>query len=57
MDIGEEILKKYDEVFNNLPQKGSLKFGRRMVSVSNIAEQYYCKKKLDLESEYPIPPT
>ena len=57
MDIGEEILRKYDEVFNNLPQKGNLKFGRRVVSVSNIAEQYYCEQKLDMESEYPIPPT
>ena len=44
MDIGEEILKKYDEVFNNLPPRGNLKFGRRMESVSNIAEQYYCEK-------------
>ena len=59
MDIGKEILRKYDEVFNNLPRKGegNLKFGRSMVSISGIAEQYYCEQKLDLESEFPLPPT
>ena len=59
MDIAEEILRKYDEVFNNLPRKGkgNLRFGRSIVSVSNIAEQYYCEQKLDLESEHPVPPT
>ena len=59
MDIAEEILSKYKEVFNNLPNKGkgNLRFGRSLVSISNIAEQYYCEQKLDLESEYPMPPT
>ncbi len=59
MNIAEEILKKYEEVFDNLPAKGKgkLRFGRSMVSISNIAEQYYCEQKLDLESEYPMPPT
>ena len=59
MDIAEEILRKYDEVFNDLPSKGKgkLRFGRSLVSISNIAEQYYCEQKLDLESEIPMPPT
>jgi hypothetical protein len=32
MGIEEEILKKYEEVFSNLPEKGK--------SISNIAEQF-----------------
>ena len=53
MDIEDEILRRYDEVFSNLPEKGKgqLRFGRSMLSVSNIAEQYYCEQKLDLESK------
>ena len=59
MEIVEEILRKYDEVFKDLPLKGkgNLRFGRSMVSVSNIASQYYCEQKLDMESEVPMPPT
>ncbi|MFC1995604.1 hypothetical protein ACFLVM_01845 [Chloroflexota bacterium] len=59
MNIAEEILKKYEEVFNNLPEqgKGNLKFGRSTVNVSAISGQYYCEKKLELESEYPLPPS
>jgi len=59
MDIAGEILKKYEEVFNNLPEKsiGKLRFGRSMLSVSDIAAQYYCEQKLDMESEIPLPPT
>ena len=59
MDIAEEILRKYGEVFDSLPErgKGQLRFGRSMLSVSNIAEQYYCEQKLDMESEIPMPPT
>ena len=59
MDRAIQILSKYDEVFDNLPHKGKgkLRFGRSMVSISNIAQQYYCEQKLDLESEYPMPPT
>ena len=59
MDIAEEILRKYEEVFSSLPDKGmgKLRFGRNMLSVSNIAEQYYCEQKLDMESEIPMPPT
>ena len=59
MDIAEEILRRYEEVFGNLPDKGmgKLRFGRSMLSVSNIAEQYYCEQKLDMESEIPMPPT
>ena len=59
MNIADEILREYEEVFSNLPHEGEgqLRFGRSMVSISNIAGQFYCEQKLDLESEYPIPPT
>lgn len=59
MDIAEQIIKKYDEVFNELPEKGkgSLRYGRSMLSVSNITQQFYCEQQLDLASEFPIPPT
>jgi hypothetical protein len=59
MDITNTILSKYDAVFNNLPEKGKghLRFGRSMVSISNIAAQFYCEQKLDLASEHPVAPT
>ncbi|KPK23308.1 MAG: hypothetical protein AMJ70_03840 [Dehalococcoidia bacterium SG8_51_3] len=59
MDIAEEILRRYEEIFSNLPDRGQgkLRFGRSMLSVSNIAAQYYCEQKLDMESEIPMPPT
>lgn len=59
MSIADEILRKYEEVFSNLPGKGkgNLRFGRSTVSISKIAQQYYCEQKLDLASEYPVPPT
>ncbi|MFC2036248.1 hypothetical protein ACFLUJ_09065 [Chloroflexota bacterium] len=59
MDLSVEILSKYNALFENLPQqgKGSLKFGRSMVTVSAISGQYYCEKKLELEGKYPLPPT
>jgi hypothetical protein len=59
MDISNEILRKYEAVFNNLPEKGKghLRFGRSLVSISNIAAQFYCEQKLDLASEYPMAPT
>jgi hypothetical protein len=28
-----------------------------MLSISNIAQQFYCEQKLDMESEVPMPPT
>ncbi len=59
MDVAAEILRKYEGVFNNLPDKGmgKLRYGRSMLSISNIAQQFYCEQKLDMESEVPMPPT
>ena len=57
--ITGKILERYSSVLDNLPpkNKGNLKFGRRYVSVSSIASQYYCEKKLELQYRYPRPPT
>jgi len=57
MDRETEILNKYDDIFCNLPKKGSLKFGNSLVKVSSISSQYYCEKKLELQNEFPLPPT
>ena len=59
MDVASEVLRKYEEVFSTLPDrsKGKLRFGRNMLSISNIAQQFYCEQKLDMESQLPMPPT
>ncbi|MFC1871659.1 hypothetical protein ACFLYF_04590 [Chloroflexota bacterium] len=57
MDTARQILSKYDSIFDNLPAKGNLRFGRSTVSISSIASQYYCEKKLELRNEHPLPPT
>lgn len=58
MDIANEIQRKYNDIFNNLQGgKGSLRFGRRALSVSSIAKQFYCEKSLELDYEHPLPPT
>lgn len=53
MDIAEEILRKYEAVFDNLPEKGvgKLRYSRSMLSISNIAQQFSCEQKLDMEAE------
>ena len=56
MDIARQILSKYDGIFDNLPAKDKLRFGRSLISVSGIAGQYYCEKKLELQNECPMPP-
>lgn len=58
MHIADEIQRKYDDIFNNLPRgKGSLRFGRRALSVSSITKQFYCEKSLECDYEHPLPPT
>ena len=58
MDIANDIQRKYDDIFNNLPNgKGNLRFGRRTLSVSSIAKQFYCEKSLEMDYEHPLPPT
>jgi len=59
MDITNRISGKYSQVFNNLPGwgEGNLRFGDRLVRISSIATQYYCEQKLELQNQYPMPPT
>ena len=58
MDIAGEILNRYTEVMNRLlKSKGELRFGRSAISISSIAQQYYCEKALELSHEHPLPPT
>jgi len=58
MDIASEILSKYTTVMNRLYEsKSKLMFGRSSISISSIAQQYYCEKSIELNHEHPLPPT
>ena len=58
MDIASEILSKYKEVMNRVfESKGKLRSGRNAISISSIAQQYYCEKAVELNHEHPLPPT
>jgi hypothetical protein len=58
MDIAGEILGKYQEVMNRVFESGGkLRFGRNAISISSIAQQYYCEKAVELNHEHPLPPT
>ena len=59
MELAGEILTKYLSIFDGLPPvgEGDLRFGESLVKISTIALQYYCEKKLELQHQYPMPPT
>lgn len=58
MDIASDILCRYNEVMHQVfESKGTLRFGRNAVSISSIAQQYYCEKALELSHQHPLPPT
>ena len=58
MDITSEILNKYTEVMNRVfDSEGRLRFGRNAISISSIAQQYYCEKAVELNYEHPLTPT
>jgi len=57
MDWAKQIIVAYDSIMSNLPSAGTLRFGRSMVSVSDVAKQYYCEKALELGYKYPTAPT
>ena len=58
MDIASDILSKYNTVMNRLYEsKNKLRFGRSAISISSIAQQYYCEKAVELNHEHPLPPT
>ena len=52
------VLKQYETVINKLAASDNkLRFGRGTVSISDIAQQYYCEKALHLNYEHPSEPT
>jgi hypothetical protein len=58
MDIASEILDKYNEIMNHVfESKGKLRFGRNAISISSVAQQYYCEKAVELNHEHPLPAT
>jgi len=57
MDLEKQILKGYENIISGLPPVGNLRFGRKMVRVSDIAKQYYCEKALELSYLKPLPQT
>jgi len=58
MDIANQISNQYNAVMDCLhASKGKLRFGRGAISISSIAQQYYCEKALELSFEHPLPPT
>ena len=57
-DIVTRILSRYQDVTSRLPEKkGSLRFDRCSVSVSAIAQQFYCEKALEFSFVKPAPRT
>lgn len=58
METDNKILMEYQAVIGRLSEgKGNLRFGRRAVKISDVAQQYYCEKALELRYEHPLPPT
>lgn len=54
----KNILDQYQAVFDALQDsKNELRFGRGAVSISAIAQQYFCEKELELDYEHPQEPT
>lgn len=53
-----ELLKQYEAIFDDLATSNNkFRFGRGMVSISDVAQQYYCEKALHLNYEHPLEPT
>jgi len=57
MDLEKQILESYETIMAGLPRVGQLRFGRKMVRVSDIAKQYYCERALELSYLKPLPQT
>lgn len=58
MKNARKIFEQYQSIFEYselLTRK--LRFGRRIVSISDVAQQYYCEKALQLNYEHPMEPT
>lgn len=53
-----EILDRYKQVYRSSREgEPLLRYGRRTVAVSTIAQQFYCEKAVQLSVERPRPPT
>lgn len=50
-----EVITNYQSLFDNLDN--TFRFDRGIVSVSDIAQQFYCEKEVHLKYEYPQEPT
>ncbi len=52
------ILERYRTIIRASREKpADLRFGRRTVPVSAIAQQFYCEKAVQFSYERPLPPT
>jgi hypothetical protein len=56
--LSASILDRYRAVVRASREKaGDLRFGRRTVAISTIAQQFYCEKAVQFGCERPLPPT
>jgi CRISPR/Cas system-associated exonuclease Cas4 (RecB family) len=48
------IMKRFDEIATEMAGKkeGELRFGAKFISVSEVATQYFCEKKVEMERRY-----
>ena len=56
--LSRQILERYREAIRaSRDNDPVLRYGRRTLSVSTIAQQFYCEKAVQLAVEHPFPPT
>jgi len=56
--LSREILARYREAIRaSRENEPALRYGRRTLAVSTIAQQFYCEKAVQLSVEHPFPPT
>ncbi len=54
MNTAIKILEKYYSIHKSIKEsENTLKFGKGAIGVSDIAQQYFCEKELELDYEYP----
>jgi CRISPR/Cas system-associated exonuclease Cas4 (RecB family) len=54
----KQMMKKYDEFLNKTKEvRSNLRFGVPFIKVSDIAQQFYCEKHIELEYQYGRPAT
>lgn len=55
--LASQILTRYREVYRASRHAEPLRYGRRTVAVSTIAQQFYCEKAVQFSIERPLAPT